>query len=198
MLGVLFSSSLFAFVTNCRSWNVVDIIMYVLMIIVIMINRFLVLISAPFFICLFKITPINDFSIEKVAIRVAAESSNGTWTTLQIPEHIRALSAKVFDISGSYVKIAYPNDLFEEGNMPQVLSSIAGNIFGMKALKGLRLVDVKWPQNIIQSFKGPQFGVKGIRNLLKIDKRPLDSLRRITVSGISRNNRCCRPYKLPS
>ena len=124
-------------------------------------------------VCLFKIKPAKGFSIEKVAIRVAAESSNGTWTDLKIPEHIRALSAKVYQISGDYIKIAYPNELFEEGNMPQILSSIAGNVFGMKALEGLRLVDVKWPQNIIQSFKGPQFGVKGIRNLLKIEKRPI-------------------------
>jgi ribulose-bisphosphate carboxylase large chain len=124
-------------------------------------------------VCLFKITPSKELPIEKVAIRVAAESSNGTWTALKIPEHIKALSAKVYQINGSYVKIAYPNDLFEEGNMPQILSSIAGNVFGMKALEGLRLVDVKWPQNIIQSFKGPQFGIKGVKEILKIDKRPI-------------------------
>jgi len=122
---------------------------------------------------LFKIKPASGFPIEKVAIRVAAESSNGTWTTLKIPEHIRALSAKVYEINDSYVKIAYPNDLFEEGNMPQILSSIAGNIFGMKALDGLRLVDVKWPKNLINSFKGPQYGIKGIRDLLKVKKRPI-------------------------
>ena len=122
---------------------------------------------------MFKIKPASGFSIEKVAIRVAAESSNGTWTTLKIPEHIRALSAKVYEINDSYVKIAYPNDLFEEGNMPQILSSIAGNIFGMKALDGLRLVDVKWPKNLINSFKGPQYGIKGIRDILKIKRRPI-------------------------
>ena len=124
-------------------------------------------------ICLFKITPSRELPIEKVAIRVAAESSNGTWTALKIPDHIRALSAKVYQIDGKYVNIAYPNELFEEGNMPQILSSIAGNVFGMKALNGLRLIDVKWPKNIIQSFKGPQFGINGIRKMLKIDKRPI-------------------------
>ena len=122
---------------------------------------------------MFKIKPASGFTIEKVAIRVAAESSNGTWTVLKIPEHILALSAKVYDINDSYVKIAYPNDLFEEGNMPQILSSIAGNIFGMKALDGLRLVDVKWPKNLINSFKGPQYGIKGIRDLLNVKRRPI-------------------------
>ncbi|MHA1472272.1 MAG: type III ribulose-bisphosphate carboxylase [Promethearchaeota archaeon] len=124
-------------------------------------------------ICLFKIKPASGFPIEKVAIRVAAESSNGTWTALKIPDHIRALSAKVYEINDNYVKIAYPNDLFEEGNMPQILSSIAGNIFGMKALEGLRLVDVKWPKNLIKSFKGPQYGIKGIRDFLNVRKRPI-------------------------
>ena len=124
-------------------------------------------------ICLYKIKPSNGFSVQKVAIRVAAESSNGTWTDLKAPEHISKLSAKVYHIDGEYVKIAYPNDLFEEGNMPQILSSIAGNVFGMKALEGLRLVDVKWPLNILNSFKGPQFGLNGIRKMLKIDKRPI-------------------------
>ncbi len=122
---------------------------------------------------MFKITPASGFPIEKVAIRVAAESSNGTWTALKIPEHIRALSAKVYEINDNYVKIAYPNDLFEEGNMPQILSSIAGNIFGMKALDGLRLVDVKWPKNLLHSFKGPQYGLKGIRDLLNVKRRPI-------------------------
>jgi ribulose-bisphosphate carboxylase large chain len=124
-------------------------------------------------ICLFKIKPAKGFSVEKVAIRVAAESSNGTWTDLKVPDHITRLCAKVYSISGDYVKIAYPNDLFEEGNMPQILSSIAGNVFGMKALEGLRLVDVKWPLNILNSFKGPRFGVKGIRKILKVKSRPI-------------------------
>ena len=124
-------------------------------------------------ICLYKIKPSNGFSVQKVAIRVAAESSNGTWTDLKVPDHISKLCAKVYHIDGEYVKIAYPNDLFEEGNMPQILSSIAGNVFGMKALEGLRLVDVKWPLNILNSFKGPQFGMNGIRKMLKIDKRPI-------------------------
>lgn len=124
-------------------------------------------------VCLFKVKPVKGFKIEDVAIRVAAESSNGTWTTLKVPDHISQLSAKVYHIDGEYIKIAYPNDLFEEGNMPQILSSIAGNVFGMKALEGLRLIDVRWPSNILKSFKGPQYGVNGIREMLEINKRPI-------------------------
>lgn len=83
------------------------------------------------------------------------------------------MGAKVFEIKGNFVKIAYPVDLFELGNMPQILSSIAGNIFGMKAVKNLRLEDIDWPGKLIKSFKGPTYGIQGIRKLLKIPERPL-------------------------
>ena len=44
------------------------------------------------------------------------------------------LGAKVFEIKGKNIKVAYPMELFEEGNMPQIYSSVAGNIFGMKEI----------------------------------------------------------------
>ncbi|VVB74224.1 Ribulose bisphosphate carboxylase [Candidatus Tiddalikarchaeum anstoanum] len=124
-------------------------------------------------ICLFRITPTNEFTLKEAAIRVAAESSNGTWSDLKVPEHIYELSAKAYEIKKDFVKIAYPVDLFEQGNMPQILSSIAGNIFGMKAVSGLRLEDVKFPEKIIRSFKGPQYGIDGVRKILKIKNRPI-------------------------
>jgi ribulose-bisphosphate carboxylase large chain len=57
--------------------------------------------------------------------------------------------------------------------MPQVLSSIAGNVYGMKALRGLRLVDVYWPDEFVESFRGPGFGIEGVRRFMKVEKRPL-------------------------
>lgn len=125
-------------------------------------------------ICLFRLEPSKGVSIRQVAENVAAESSIGTWVTVStMKPRIKKLGAKVFEVKGNYVKIAYPSDLFELGNMPQILSSVAGNIFGMKTVKNLRLEDIHFPQNIVKSFKGPLFGIKGIRKLLKISKRPL-------------------------
>lgn len=124
-------------------------------------------------ICLFRVEPAN-ISIKEAADHIAAESSIGTWVTVStMKPRIKNLAAKVFEIKGKYVKIAYPIELFEPGNMPQILSSIAGNIFGMKAVKNLRLEDVDWPDKLIKSFKGPLYGIQGIRKLLKIPKRPL-------------------------
>ncbi len=81
--------------------------------------------------------------------------------------------AKAFHIEGNYVKVAYPLDLFEGGNIPNLLSGIAGNIFGMKAVKHLRLVDATLPSEYIKGFKGPLKGMDGIRKEMKIKNRPL-------------------------
>jgi ribulose-bisphosphate carboxylase large chain len=125
-------------------------------------------------VCLFRIEPSKGVSIKQAAEDVAAESSIGTWTEIcTMSPKIQSMGAKVFEIKGSMVKVAYPLELFELGNMSQVLSSVAGNIFGMKALKNLRLEDIDWPDKMINSFKGPYYGIHGIRKLLKVKDRPL-------------------------
>jgi ribulose-bisphosphate carboxylase large chain len=122
----------------------------------------------------FYFEPEKGISAKEACGRIASESSTGTWTTLfKLPPRMRKLQATVFEIEGNYVKIAYPIGLWEEGNAPQLLSGIAGNIFGMKALKNLRLIDATLPPAYIKHFKGPHFGMEGIRKMLKIYKRPL-------------------------
>ena len=125
-------------------------------------------------VCLYYFEPAKGISAEEAVGRIASESSAGTWTTLhELPARVEKIKAHAFDIKGKYVKVAYPLDLWELGNAPQLLSGIAGNIFGMKALRNLRLIDATLPEKYIKSFKGPNHGVKGIRSLLKIKKRPI-------------------------
>ena len=125
-------------------------------------------------VCGFRIEPSKGISMKRAAEMVAGESSVGTWTdVVTMKPRIKKMGARIFSIKGNYVKIAYPSVLFEEGNMPQIMSSIGGNVFGMKAVNNLRLEDIDWPDDIIKSFKGPMFGVKGIRKILKVKKRPL-------------------------
>ncbi len=130
-------------------------------------------------IVLFKVIPAEGFNIEEAAGAIASESSVGTWTTLTIlPERIWKLMGKVYEImnlgDGSYlVKIAYPVELFEEGNIPGFLASIAGNIFGMKRVKGLRIEDIYFPPSFIKYFKGPVKGIKGVREIYKVFDRPI-------------------------
>jgi ribulose-bisphosphate carboxylase large chain len=91
-------------------------------------------------VCDFRIEPAKGVTIKKAAEMVAGESSVGTWTDVStMKPRIKDIGARIFSIKGNNVKIAYPSILFEEGNMSQIMSSIAGNIFGMKAVKNLRL-----------------------------------------------------------
>ncbi len=106
------------------------------------------------------------------------------------------MSAKAFEINGNFVKIAYPIGLFEPGNMPQILSSIAGNIFGMKALKNLRLEDVHWPHKLVKSFRGPQFGIRGMRKMFGVYDRPLTATVPKPKLGINTDEYCNIAYQL--
>ena len=124
-------------------------------------------------ICEFIIEPIG-IPMNVAAGGVAAESSIGTWTELTtIKPYLLELQARVFEINGNTAKIAYPIDLFESGNMPNILSSVAGNVFGLESIKHLRLNDIVFPETLLRDFQGPKFGIKGIRKLLGIDDRPL-------------------------
>ncbi|MCX6774482.1 MAG: RuBisCO large subunit C-terminal-like domain-containing protein, partial [DPANN group archaeon] len=123
---------------------------------------------------LYKIKPARGISMNQAAEAVAAESSIGTWTTIAtMSSEIKKMGAKVFEIKNNLVKIAYPLELFEPGNMPQIWSSVAGNIFNMKDVESLRLESASWPRKLVTSFKGPEFGIPGIRKLLRVKDRPL-------------------------
>ncbi|MEM5871316.1 MAG: type III ribulose-bisphosphate carboxylase [Candidatus Aenigmatarchaeota archaeon] len=119
----------------------------------------------------------KKISFERACNEIAGESSIGTWTEVgTMNKRIwRDLRPKVYYINKKekLVRIAYPLSLFEIGNVPQLLSSIGGNIFGMKVLSNLRLIDVRLPEKYIKGFDGPKFGIPGIRQLFRIRKRPL-------------------------
>ncbi len=125
-------------------------------------------------ICLYYYEPAAGMTDLETVGRIASESSTGTWTTLyRLPPRMKKLKAKAYDIRDSYVKIAYPAGLWEPGNLCQLLSGIAGNIFGMKAVNNLKLIDVSLPKTYIKHFKGPHFGKSGIRKMMGVKKRPL-------------------------
>ena len=124
-------------------------------------------------VCTFYVEP-EGGNMKEAAGAVAAESSIGTWTELTTAKpYVEKLAARVFSIKESNVKIAYPVELFEFGNMPNILSSVSGNIFGLRNLRNLRLNDIRFPSKLIRSFKGPKYGVEGIRELLEVYDRPL-------------------------
>ncbi|MFA5108266.1 MAG: type III ribulose-bisphosphate carboxylase [Candidatus Micrarchaeia archaeon] len=122
----------------------------------------------------FKILPAKGISLSQAAQATAAESSIGTWTKLStMRTHVlKKLQAKAFHLNrkSREVKIAYPIDLFEPENIPQILSDIAGNIYGMKEIDALRLEDFFIPNKYINTFAGPKYGVEGVRKIVGTSK----------------------------
>ena len=125
-------------------------------------------------VCEFYAEPAADMSWAEAASRIASESSNGTWAPLQVAGEVRDLSATAcgIDEAENLVTVAYPDALFEPGSMPQVLSCIAGNILGMKAVDRIRLLDCDWPEKLTQGFPGPQYGSDIRTELLDAEGRP--------------------------
>ncbi len=123
----------------------------------------------------FYVEPAAGTDIKEAAGAVASESSIGTWTDLATMKQSiwEDLRARVYSIEGNVARIAYPEVLFEAGNIPQFLSSVAGNVFGMRAVENLRLLDIFLTQKFLDDLKGPAFGVDGVRGVLGVMDRPL-------------------------
>ena len=126
-------------------------------------------------VCKYRVT--TDLPMEKAAEAIAAEQSTGTWTGISTLDNdvFTRLGARVIDISGDEIVVEFPTEDFsiEVGAVPQILSVIAGNLFGLGSLKGVRLEDVTFPKEILDQFKGPKFGAQGIRKALDRPEKPL-------------------------
>lgn len=113
----------------------------------------------------------TDLPIKKAAEAIAAEQSTGTWTEVRGADN--PLAARVIRAEGDQVEIGFPIELFEPGNIPQYLSVIAGNLFGLGALKKVRLLDVDLPESLLRAHRGPRFGIEDARRLIDAFDRPL-------------------------
>ncbi|MDR2866067.1 MAG: ribulose 1,5-bisphosphate carboxylase large subunit [Methanomassiliicoccaceae archaeon] len=126
-------------------------------------------------VCKYRVT--TKLPMEKAAESLAAEQSTGTWTNISTLEKgiFEKYGGRVTDIDGNVVTVAFPEDDFcvEVGAVPQILSIIAGNLFGLHAIDKIRLEDVFFPRSIREGFKGPKFGASGLRKILDRPERPL-------------------------
>ncbi|MGI8605782.1 MAG: form I ribulose bisphosphate carboxylase large subunit [Gaiellaceae bacterium] len=130
----------------------------------------------------FRITPQPGVDPIEAAAAVAGESSTATWTVvwtdrLSAHEHYQAKAYRVDPVPGTpaqYIaRIAYDIDLFEEGSIANMTSSIIGNVFGFKALQALRLEDLRIPLQYVKTFPGPPHGIVMEREYLDKYGRPL-------------------------
>jgi ribulose-bisphosphate carboxylase large chain len=132
--------------------------------------------------CLFRITPQPGVDPIEAAAAVAGESSTATWTVvwtdlLTACDIYRAKAYFVEEVPNStnefFAFIAYECDLFEEGSIANLTASIIGNVFGFKAVKSLRLEDMRLPFAYLKTFQGPAAGVIVERERLDVFGRPL-------------------------
>ena len=132
--------------------------------------------------CAFRVTPQPGVDPIEAAAAVAGESSTATWTVvwtdrLTAHDHYRARAYRVDPVPNNpeqYIAyIAYDIDLFEEGSIANLTSSIIGNVFGFKALKALRLEDMRIPIAYVKTFQGAPHGIVMEREYLNKFGRPL-------------------------
>ncbi|TMD03298.1 MAG: ribulose-bisphosphate carboxylase large subunit, partial [Chloroflexi bacterium] len=147
--------------------------------------------------CAFRITPQAGVDPEEAAAAVAGESSTATWTVvwtdrLTAHAHYQAKAYRVDPVPGAenqYIAhIAYDLDLFEEGSIANLTSSIIGNVFGFKALKALRLEDMRIPPHYVKTFPGPPHGIVMEREYLNKYGRPLLGATTKPKLGLSARN----------
>jgi len=154
-------------------------------------------------IALFRITPQDGVEPEEAAAAVAGESSTATWTVvwtdrLTACDLYRAKAYRVNPVPGTgpgtptaqqyFAYIAYDLDLFEEGSIANLTASIIGNVFGFKAIKALRLEDMRIPVAYLKTFQGPPTGIVVERERLDKFGRPLLGATTKPKLGLSAKN----------
>ncbi len=128
-----------------------------------------------------------EVPIPLLSVALAVEQSTGTWVPVpgETAEIRRRHVAKVlgvyevpdfeFEVPSSVqtrdwvIQVAYP-EVNIGSQIPMLLTSVVGNI----SMGGnIKLLDVRFPEKYVAGFKGPKFGIDGVREILGVPKRPL-------------------------
>ncbi len=115
---------------------------------------------------------------------VAVEQTTGTWMPVpdETPEVRKAHVGRVIGVYpvpgyeaerpegelSIVVRIAFPWVNIGQ-QFPEMLTTVFGNISMTKKLK---VLDIEFPKSFIDGFKGPQFGIGGLRKLTGVKDRP--------------------------
>lgn len=139
-------------------------------------------------------TPLD---LDRATASIAGEQSTGTFVRLpgETDEMLRRCAARIEHIeeldpaenasllgaaepveAGRYrrarVEISWPIESVGL-NLPTVLATVAGNLYELNAVSGLRLLDINFPDEFLRQYPGPQFGIAGTRELAGVSARPL-------------------------
>lgn len=140
------------------------------------------------------------FPLEQAAAIMAGEQSTGTFVrvpgeTDELRERYAARVERIAELgtvdapslSGSglpkkhtgpvvrrnaEVTLSWPLDNMGP-SLPNLMATVAGNLFELKPFSGLKLLDVKLPAAFLDAYLGPQFGVEGTRRLTNVHDRPV-------------------------
>jgi len=136
----------------------------------------------------------SPVGIEKAASVLAGEQSTGTFVRLAgETDELRARSAakiEQIEIIGSANTPSLPCKLkaenFERGNvtiswpivnfgnsLPNLLATIAGNLFELSELSAIRLLNIEFPIGFVEGCPGTQFGISGTRRLAGVAAGPM-------------------------
>ena len=77
---------------------------------------------------------------------------------------------------GTYmVKLSFPATNIDPGlgGISNLWAIVAGEVFSLYFIGGAKFLELELPSSFGQHYKGPQFGIEGIRELLKVKDRPL-------------------------
>ena len=137
--------------------------------------------------------------LEKAAEVIAGEQSSGTFLEVpgetadlkrrararvtrvdpQPPAQAPSLHSALVERRGNdgvfhrgEIEIAFPVDNVG-ANLPTLLSTVAGNLFELGDLTGVRLLDLDLPEEYVKRFDAPKFGVAGTRIKAGVFGRPL-------------------------
>jgi len=116
---------------------------------------------------------------ERAAEVIAGEQSTGTFTRVpgETDELRERHGARVESMTRTgegtcEVEISWPVSNLGP-SLPNLLATVAGNLWELKQFTGLHLLDLKLPPVFLERYEGPQFGVPGTRRLCDVQGRPV-------------------------
>jgi ribulose 1,5-bisphosphate carboxylase large subunit-like protein len=136
-----------------------------------------------YIIATYKVSTIKD--LKWAAWQIATGQSVGNpnirnkWETDDLFEKHSCIilnSANLNDKNGE-IKIGFPivNFDFEEDGITQLMTSLFGGQLDIKHIDECKLIDIHFPSNnkIISAFKGPKYGITGLREKTKVYNKPM-------------------------
>lgn len=133
--------------------------------------------NGQYLLAVFKIRAYGDETIESAATEVAAESSTGSNIKVgSATIYSQSVDAVVYDIDHErgLAYIAYPWIIFDRGgNVQNIMTFLAGNIFGMGNLAECKLLDVWFPPAMMVQYDGPAYTLDDMRKYLEVYDRPI-------------------------